>query len=154
MVAGLASGAGFSASTDMHATGGVTLDWHATNSLADIRGGDWDVVVLQDQSQRPSFGSSYVYGAILPGVTSLVKAIRDTNPCTVPLFFQTWGKKDGDVHNCANGATVLCTYEGVQDQLSQAYSTLAYENQPAKVAPAGEAWRTYSNRNSLFTGSL
>ena len=27
---------------------------------------------------------------------------------------------------------------------------MAYVSQPAKVAPAGEAWRTYSNRNSLF----
>ena len=25
-----------------------------------LRGGDWDAVVIQDQSQRPSFGASYV----------------------------------------------------------------------------------------------
>merc|ERR1711874_637335 len=36
------------------------------------------------------------------------------------------------------------------DQLTEAYSTMAYVSQPAKVAPAGEAWRTYANRNSLF----
>merc|ERR1712071_151012 len=111
-----------------------------------------DVVVLQDQSQRPSFGASYVTGTIMKDVNTLVKAIRETNPCTLPLFFQTWGKIDGDTGNCANGATVLCTYSGVQDQLTMAYSSMAYVNQPAKVAPAGEAWRTYANRNSLFAG--
>merc|ERR1711915_1060388 len=41
---------------------------------------------------------------------------------------------------------------GIQDQLTQSYNTYAYVNQPAKVAPVGEAWRTYSNRNSLFAG--
>merc|ERR1712013_815470 len=38
----------------------------------------------------------------------------------------------------------------LQDQLTQAYNTMAYVSQPAKVAPAGEAWRTFANRNSLF----
>jgi len=152
MVAGLASGAGFSATVDEKSQGGVTLGWHAANSLAKITAGDWDVVVLQDQSQRPSFGSPYALQTILPEAVTLVKTIREKNPCTLPLFFQTWGKRDGDVGNCANGATALCTYEGVQEQLTQAYSSFAYYTQPAKVAPAGEAWRNYANRNSLFAG--
>ena len=50
------------------------------------------------------------------------------------------------------GATALCTFDGVQDQLTQAYSTMAYVTQPASVAPAGEAWRLYTNRNALFSG--
>ena len=41
---------------------------------------------------------------------------------------------------------------GIQDQLTAAYTTMAYVTQPASVAPAGEAWRTYSNRNGLFAG--
>merc|ERR1712107_785604 len=57
----------------------------------------------------------------------------------------------GDTHNCSPAPyDALCTYDGVQDQLTQAYNTMAYVSQPAKVAPAGEAWRTYANRNSLF----
>ena len=39
-----------------------------------------------------------------------------------------------------------------QYQLTNAYSTFAYVSQPAKVAPAGEAWAAYSNRNALFSG--
>ena len=31
---------------------------------------------------------------------------------------------------------------GIQDQLTAAYTTMAYVTQPASVAPAGEAWRT------------
>ena len=107
--------------------------------------------MLQDQSQRPSFGAQYVYSYILPDVLTLVQTMRETNACTLPVFFQTWGKRDGDTHNCSPAPyDALCTYDGVQDQLTQAYNTMAYVSQPAKVAPAGEAWRTYANRNSLF----
>ena len=40
----------------------------------------------------------------------------------------------------------------LQDSLTAGYSTMAYSAQPASVAPAGEAWRSYSDRNSLFSG--
>merc|ERR1712158_124465 len=147
----LAEGAGFSATTDKNAPGGKTLQWHADNSLDRIKNGDWDAVVLQDQSQRPSFGSGYVYNNILPDVRILVQTMRETNVCTLPVFFQTWGKRDGDTGNCSPAPwDGLCTFEGVQDQLTQAYNTMAYVAQPSKVAPAGEAWRTWPNRNSLF----
>ena len=36
--------------------------------------------------------------------------------------------------------------------MTNAYSTFAYVSQPAKVAPAGEAWAAYGNRNALFSG--
>jgi len=147
----IAEGAGFSATTERSSPGGKTLNWHAHNSLNKIKNGDWDAVVLQDQSQRPSFGAQYVYNYILPDVLTLVQTMKETNVCTLPVFFQTWGKRDGDTHNCSPAPyDALCTYDGVQDQLTQAYNTMAYVSQPAKVAPAGEAWRTYANRNSLF----
>merc|ERR1711971_1311302 len=64
--------------------------------------------------------------------------MRETNARTLPVFFQTWGKRDGDTGNCSPAPyDALCTFEGVQDQLTQAYSTMAYVTQPAKVAPAG-----------------
>merc|ERR1711990_1047255 len=151
LVRKIAEGAGFSATTERSSPGGRTLEWHATNSLDRIKNGDWDAVVLQDQSQRPSFGSGYVYNYILPDVRTLVQTMRETNVCTLPVFFQTWGKRDGDTQNCSPAPyDGLCTFDGVQDQLTQAYHTMAYVSQPAKVAPAGEAWRTYANRNSLF----
>ena len=39
---------------------------------------------------------------------------------------------------------------GVQDNVSKGYSVMAYSAQPASVAPAGEAWRSYPDRASLF----
>jgi len=149
-VISLARGAGFSASVSSVTPGGQTFAGHSTGSINTITGtADWDVVVLQGQSQRSSFGSGYVNYYIVPETVVLGNAIKATNPCTVPLFYQTWGKRDGDSQNCGNH-DLFCSYEGIQDQLTQSYNTYAYVNQPAKVAPVGEAWRTYSNRNSLF----
>merc|ERR1712235_230394 len=152
MVRNLASAAGKSATTTMIAPGGQTLSGHVSGgSLDTIRGGDWDAVVIQDQSQRPSFGAGYVFYNILPDADMIVDAIRETNPCTQPIYYLTWGKRDGDSNYCSNG-NYMCTFEGIQDQLTAAYTTMAYVTQPASVAPAGEAWRTYSNRNGLFAG--
>jgi len=152
-VKSLAQGAGFSADVNTRTPGGATFAGHSTgHSMQSItNGGDWDVVVLQGQSQRSSFGSGYVNHYIVPETVILGNAIKATNPCIMPLFYQTWGKRDGDSQNCGNHE-LFCSYEGIQDQLTQSYNTYAYVNQPAKVAPVGEAWRTYSNRNSLFAG--
>ena len=60
MVGSLATAAGFSATVESVATGGQTLGGHVAGSLGHITSGDWDVVVIQDQSQRPSFSDGYV----------------------------------------------------------------------------------------------
>ena len=95
-----------------------------------------------------------VYYNIIPEAKAIVEKIRAKNPCTVPVFFQTWGKRDGDAHNCPtfHEDNWMCTFEGIQNRLTESYSTFAYLNQPAKVAPAGEGFRIYENRASLFYG--
>merc|ERR1712013_843284 len=125
------------ASVKSVAPGGQTLGGHVSSSLGQITSGDWDVVVIQDQSQRPSFPEGYVYNYIIPEAKTIVDTIRAKNPCTVPVFFLTWGKRDGDSQNCNNG-NYFCTFEGIQDRLTESYTTFAYLNQPARVAPAGE----------------
>jgi len=149
IVQNLANRVGFSATVQASNPGGQTLNWHAQNSLGLIRNGDWDAVVLQDQSQRPSFGSGYVNSYIIPDTRVLVQAIRETNPCTTPVFYQTWGKRDGDSGNCRDG-NYFCTFDGIQDQLTDAYNSMAAANPPSVVAPAGEAWRSWSNTRELF----
>lgn len=151
VVANLGRAAGYNVNVKCVAPGGVQFEWHATNSLGEISGGDWDVVVMQDQSQAPSFPVSQVYYYTLPHTRTLVNAIREKNSCSLPVFYQTWGKQNGDSQNCGNG-NYFCTFEGIQDRLTESYNTFAYVNQPAVVAPAGEAWRTWSNRDELFSG--
>ena len=95
-----------------------------------------------------------MYYNIIPEAKAIVDIIRAKNPCTVPVFFQTWGKRDGDSMNCPTFSedNWMCTFEGIQTRLTDSYSTFAYLNQPAKVAPAGEGWKIYENRGALFDG--
>merc|ERR1719317_1917053 len=85
MVSSLATAAGLSASVKSVAPGGQTLGGHVSSSLGQITSGDWDVVVIQDQSQRPSFPEGYVYNYIIPEAKTIVDTIRAKNPCTVPV---------------------------------------------------------------------
>jgi len=149
VVQNLAKGAGFTATVQASSPGGQTLSWHAQNSLGLIQNGDWDAVVLQDQSQRPSFGPGYVQQYILPDARLLAEATREANPCATPVFYQTWGKRDGDSHNCRDG-NYFCSFDGIQDQLTAAYNSMAAASPPAVVAPAGEAWRAWRNTPELF----
>ena len=82
----------------------------------------------------------------------LVNAIRAKDPCTIPVFYQTWGRLNGDSQFCGQLPEV-CTYAGMQDRLTDSYSTFASTNQPASVAPVGEAFRDFSeSRQSLYSG--
>jgi len=150
-VAAVAAAAGYKADVSSNSHGGWSLSNHRSGSLDLATTGKWDVVVLQDQSQRPSFPKNWVYGNVLPDAAALVTAIRNSNPCTVPVFFLTWGKRDGDSQNCAND-NYFCSFEGIQERLTESYMTFAYSTQPARVAPVGEAWMRYAARQNLFVG--
>lgn len=148
MIRNLASAAGFSATTQQRTPGGAPLSTHADAGLPQ---GDWDVVVIQGQSQEPAFTPTMIYNSQLPSTQRIVANIRANNPCTMPVFFQTWGRLNGDKQNCQYYSTI-CTYDGMQDRLTDSYSTFAYVNQPAKVSPAGEAFRLHGNRGVLYSG--
>ena len=121
-------------------SGGWSLSNHRRGSVDLVTTGNWDAVVLQDQSQRPSFPRNWV--KLLKAQQSIrmyseathyrclamfclmllpwslpsgkqpesynynynynnINFHRNSNPCTVPVFFLTWGKRDGDSQNCA-----------------------------------------------------
>ena len=85
---------------------------------------------------------------------TLVNAIRANDPCTIPVFYQTWGRLDGDSQFCGQLPDV-CTYEGMQDRLTESYTTFASTNKPASVAPVGEAFRASAkDRQSLYSGNI
>jgi len=152
MVRSLASAVGLSATTSSNTPGGQTFQGHTSSSTSTINSGNWDVVVLQEQSQKPAFPQSYVYQTSLLDSMALVNAIRSKDPCTVPVFHQTWGRLNGDSQFCGQ-LPELCTYEGMQDRLTDSYSTFASTNQPASVAPVGEAFRGFGDtRQSLYSG--
>lgn len=118
--------------------GGWTLQKHAGSeeTLARIRGGKWDVVVLQEQSQLPSFGPEQRKRKMIPPARALVTEIRKMG--AVPVFFQTWGRRDGDRRNSESFPND--TFEKMQNRLVIGYREAAAAAEGALVVPVGEAW--------------
>jgi len=126
---------------DSNTPGGYRLKNHATNttSINKIKAGNWDYVVLQEQSQFPSFPDGQVASEVYPYAQRLNDSILKYNPCAKPAFYMTWGRENGDAGNCA-GWPAVCTYEGMDDLLRQRYQIMANDNNGI-ASPVGAVWR-------------
>lgn len=126
---------------DSNCPGGHTLQNHFMNatSVLKINSQAWDHVILQAQSQEPSFDPSQVETETLPFAIKLDSIIKHNNSCTETVFYETWGRKFGDASNCASYPPI-CTYLGMQDRLESSYKLFS-DSTHATMSPAGEAFR-------------
>lgn len=125
----------------MSAPGGYTFQQHTTlpATLTGITSQPWDIVVLQEQSQLPSFDPTQVATDVYPYARWLDSFINDYDSCIETMFMMTWGRKNGDASNCPF-YTPVCTYEGMQGRLRESYMEMTEANH-ASVAPVGAAWK-------------
>ncbi len=137
----LAQAAGDTLLVASNTPGGYTFQLHSTNatSLSMIQQGNWDFVVLQEQSQLPSFPPNQVQSQCFPFAALLDSMVSQYNSCGETMFFMTWGRKNGDAQNCPNWPPV-CTYAGMDSLLRLRYQMMANDNQ-AVVSPVGAVWR-------------
>lgn len=149
-IAQLAAASGDTMDYDSSTPGGATLQQHCSNAttLSKIAQGGWDYVVLQEQSQLPSFPPAQVQQQVYPYAHILDSLIHAADSCTETVFYMTWGKKNGDSANCA-GYPPICTYQGCQDRLSASYIEMGQLNH-ATIVPAGEAWRRVIGQHQAF----
>ena len=140
MVFNIARSMGDDMTYSSNTPGGCTFQGHCSNqSMQLICQGGWDVVVLQEQSQYPSFPQSQVEAEVFPYAERLVDSIYAHNPCAEPMFYMTWGRRDGDQQN-AQYFPVLGTYEGMDSMLCLRYTYMAEAND-ASLCPVGRVWR-------------
>lgn len=134
---------------DSSAPGGYTFQMHCTNTTTwqKIRSQKWDVVVLQAQSQEPSFSPAQVMSQTYPFAKRLSDSVRANNSCTEVMFFMTWGRKNGDLSNCATYSPV-CTFSGMNARLRESYMMFK-DSFAATAAPVGVAWKNFRNTNPL-----
>ncbi|PLX12491.1 MAG: hypothetical protein C0594_02340 [Marinilabiliales bacterium] len=163
----LSQSLGDTISYDQNTPGGYRFLNHASSStsISKIASQNWDFVILQAQSQEPSWPPSQIETEVFPYAKILVDSIRNNYTCTEPVFLLTWGRKYGDSYNCAAWPPV-CSFSGMQERLTAGYMTMAMENN-STIAPAGLAWKhcmdndtdslinLYSSDNShpAFSGS-
>lgn len=141
MVSEIALSLGDTVNYDSNTPGGCTLQGHTTNtaSLNKLAQQNWDFVVIQAQSQEPSFPPSQVASDTYPYAQVLVDSIAANDSCTEPIFFMTWGRENGDATN-ASVYPILGTYLGMQWRLRQSYLEMGFTHN-ATVAPVGMSWK-------------
>ena len=135
---------------DQSVVGGFTFNNHCNfpQTWQKIRSNSWDFVVLQAQSQEPSFSPAQVMANTYPFAKQLNDSVKAANPCTEVLFFLTWGRKNGDAMNCPVYPPV-CTYNGMQARLRESY--MAFKDSfKAACAPVGVAWKRFRNLYPLI----
>lgn len=121
--------------------GGYTFEQHSTYAptITKIFSQQWDLVTLQEQSQRPSFPPTQVEVEVYPFARKLDSMIHANDTCTQTMFMMTWGRQAGDWTNCGF-YPVVCTYNGMQGRLRTSYMEMAQNNRGI-VAPVGAAWK-------------
>ena len=133
MLEELAAAEGRMLTAELVAEDGWSLGDHAnsTTTMSMIESGNWDYVILQEQSVIPSladYRDTYMY----PAARVLDEAITATGAKT--LLFMTWGRENGMVEEG------IPSFAAMQDRLTIAYRGLGDELD-ARVLPAGMAWQ-------------
>lgn len=125
------------ATVDSKASGGFTFQ----NQLIDaathtkIHARPWDFVVLQGQSQEPSFPTTQVNSATLPPAVALADSVYANNYCSQAMYFMTWGRQVGDPQWDS-----INTFDKMNGRLRDAYVRIS-DSAEGCVAPVGVAWK-------------
>ena len=134
--------------------GGRTFYGHSTDPQVTnlFQQKNYDVVVLQEQSQLPSFPLSQVESDCYPYAKTLVDSVRANNPFAKIVFYSTWGRQNGDAQNCVNWPPV-CSFKGMNQLLHDRYIQMGVDNY-AWVAPVNSVWKAIrdSSQMNLYQG--
>ena len=118
-----------------HSTyGGWTLAKHAAHppTLEKLRKGNWDVVVIQEQSLIPARSEKMRSAVMNPAVRIFVAEARLAG--AVPLLYQTWGRRDGDPDFPGDD------FIEMNSRVRKGYRAASENAGGVAIVPAGDAW--------------
>jgi hypothetical protein len=151
MVGDLSNSLGDHMLIDSKMNGGYTFQSHSNDAVTytKIHSKPWDYVVLQGQSQEPSFPYDQVNQQTLPYAMKLADSVYASNSCSQVNYYMTWGREVGDPQWDS-----INTFNKMNDRLRNAYLRIA-DSTDASVSPVGVAWKyvrdNYPNIN-LYAG--
>ncbi len=130
---------------DESAIGGYTLGSHLGNAttMNKVSNGNWNYLILQEQSQIPSLPDFQVQTQFYPDAIELDSIFRANHSAGKTVFYMTWGRENGDASNCAFWPPV-CTYEGMDSLIQLRYRTIA-DSLNAVLSPVGALWHGLRN---------
>jgi len=129
--------------------GGKNLMFHVKNpkTVAKIKNGDWDKIVLQDQSQTPALpGYNKIFHEATAEFAKLFKTLKKKPKV---YYYMTWGRRDGDKKN----PKVFPDYETMQKLLTDNYKKAAQAN-GATIVPVGLGFKEFHKKDEEFFKSL
>jgi hypothetical protein len=136
--------------------GGVTLEKHAKlpGTLAKIDEGNWDVVIIQGQSQEAAMAEQFdnVRASFQAGAAGLCKRIAAKSPDARIVFYQTWARHADYWLDPKADKAVGNSPGDMQSRIRKWYGRVAQaaQKQHAVVAPVGDAWQlNYRNASPL-----
>ena len=133
----LTTSLGDEATVDSKTNGGFTFQNQLSDpvTMTKIHAKPWDYVVLQGQSQEPSFPFDQVNTQTLPPAVSLADSVYANGFCSQAMYFMTWGRQVGDPQWDS-----INTFYKMNNRLRNAYVRIA-DSANASVAPVGVAWK-------------
>lgn len=133
----IATAMGDQANVDSKANGGFTFQMHSQDpvSYQKINSQAWDYVIIQGQSQEPSFPYSQVNTQSIPYAMQLSDSVFANHDCAQVNYFMTWGRETGDPQWDS-----INTFYKMNARLRDAYLRIA-DSSHASVSPVGAAWR-------------
>lgn len=133
----LAAAMGDQVIVDSKTNGGYTFQLHSQDPITyqKINAQAWDYVVIQGQSQEPSFPYQQVNTQSLPYAMQLADSVYANHSCAQVNYFMTWGREVGDPQWDS-----INTFYKMNARLRDAYIRIA-DSSMASVSPVGVAWR-------------
>jgi PKD repeat protein len=156
LVKNLSTSAGKTLNIDSNMPGGYLMSSHLNDAttFSKISQGNWDYVILQEQSQIPTI-DYYRYNDMYPAMTDLKSVIEQYNPCAKIITYMTWGRRFGGQQCDPSGtycSPVFANFNHMQDSLTSAYLEIS-EQLNIQCAPVGVTWQNILNDTTLVLHS-
>ena len=156
LVQNLSTSAGKTLNIESNMPGGFPLSSHLNDAttFSKISQGNWDYVILQEQSQIPTI-DYYRYNDMYPAMTDLKSVIEQYNPCAKIITYMTWGRRFGGQQCDPSGtycSPVFANFNHMQDSLTSAYLKIS-EQLNIQCAPVGVTWQNILNDTTLVLHS-
>lgn len=126
--------------------GGKTLKYHVSQleTLKRIQQGNFDILILQDQSQTPALPG--INKTFHQSVDDFYKLIESLDKKPKIFLYMTWGRRDGDARNIK----IFPDFISMQKALTENYRKAARKIQ-AEVVPVGLGFKNiYEKDRELF----
>jgi PKD repeat protein len=151
LVQSLSTSAGKTLNIDSSMPGGYLMSSHLNDAttFAKISQGNWDYVILQEQSQIPTI-EFYRDNDMYPAMTDLKALIEQYNPCAKIITYMTWGRRYGGQQCDPSGtycSPVFANFNQMQNSLTSAYLEIS-EQLNVQCAPVGVVWQNILNNST------